>query len=123
MWLQDYQVDLYLRQHWFDPRLNHSEIKQVAYTFHKNIDQDAGLLHPRLFCNISKKKTLMGHVSRKIFNSVSILGSRPQRSKIGSSHLETRGWSFVDFFINNNNSETIHFTNCANCGNKVLGKV
>lgn len=25
----DYQVDLYLRQHWFDPRLNHSEIKQV----------------------------------------------------------------------------------------------
>ena len=27
--LQDYQVDLYLRQHWFDPRLNHSEIKQV----------------------------------------------------------------------------------------------
>ena len=30
MTLQDYQVDLYLRQHWFDPRLNHSEIKQVG---------------------------------------------------------------------------------------------
>ena len=28
--LQDYQVDLYLRQQWFDPRLNHSEIKQVS---------------------------------------------------------------------------------------------
>ena len=27
--LQDYQVDLYLRQHWHDPRLNHSEITQV----------------------------------------------------------------------------------------------
>merc|ERR1711963_945285 len=25
----DYQVDLYLRQHWHDPRLNHSEITQV----------------------------------------------------------------------------------------------
>jgi len=25
----DYQVDLYLRQHWFDPRLNHSDITQV----------------------------------------------------------------------------------------------
>jgi len=25
----DYQVDLYLLQHWFDPRLNHSDIKQV----------------------------------------------------------------------------------------------
>ena len=30
MMIQDYQVDLYLRQHWFDPRLNHSEIKQVG---------------------------------------------------------------------------------------------
>ena len=27
--MQDYQVDLYLRQHWHDPRLNHSEITQV----------------------------------------------------------------------------------------------
>ena len=40
----------------------------------------------------------MGHVSRKTFNSISISGSRPQWSKIGSSHLETRGWSFVGFF-------------------------
>ena len=28
--MQDYQVDLYLRQHWFDPRLNHSDITQVS---------------------------------------------------------------------------------------------
>ena len=31
--LQDYQVDLYLRQHWHDPRLNHSEITQVLKAF------------------------------------------------------------------------------------------
>ena len=23
---QDYQVDLYLRQHWYDPRLNHPQL-------------------------------------------------------------------------------------------------
>ena len=27
---QDYQVDLYLRQLWFDPRLNHTKITQVS---------------------------------------------------------------------------------------------
>ena len=40
--LQDYQVDLYLRQHWHDPRLNHSEITQVlkACTWDNNNRQN-----------------------------------------------------------------------------------
>ena len=49
VYLQDYQVDLYLRQHWFDPRLNHTEIKQVGSGF-SFLDKVYGLSFDAVGC-------------------------------------------------------------------------
>ena len=56
MTLQDYQVDLYLRQHWFDPRLNHSEIKQVGSSKYVSLSsRQRSLFSYQSSCRVSQK--------------------------------------------------------------------
>ena len=56
MTLQDYQVDLYLRQHWFDPRLNHSEIKQVGSSKYVSLSsRQRSLFSYQSSCRVSRK--------------------------------------------------------------------
>ena len=115
---QDYQVDLYLRQHWFDPRLNHSEIKQVAYTllsFSSKLSAFSAFLYLTFQEENNKrelKKIYFRFLTSTIQNWSKLFGNQ-------------RWGPLLIFFINENAiwAKTIHFTNCANCGNKVLGKV